>query len=289
MKLLGFISLSLLSIGLAFGQVQESSVSSPTSPSKKGQMYVYWGWNVTKYTDSDITFKGDDYDFTLKDVQASHRPTPFNFHDYFNPGQLTIPQFNFRFGYFFHNNYNVSVGFDHMKYVMKPFQTVKMDGYIENSGSDYDGVYDNVDQAMNKDFLRFEHTDGLNYANVEVRRVDELFKYKNVVLNATYGLGAGLLIPRTNTTLLGKERYDEVHVSGWGSAAVVGLNLTFYERYFIQSEFKGGYINMQNVRTTKSESDVAKQDFFFSQLNVVFGVRINTKRKERMKALKEGK
>lgn len=282
MKVLGLLSVFLCTIGGVFAQ-ESQVISNEVSINRKGQFHVYWGWNVSWYTDSDITFKGEDYEFTLDDVEAFDRPTPFNAHDYFNPAQITIPQFNFRLGYFFHENYNVSLGFDHMKYVVKPYQTVNMNGEIQNSGTDYDGVYNNVEQAINKDFLRFEHTDGLNYVNLEVRRFDEIYATKDITFNLTEGFGAGLLIPRTNTTLLGKERYDEVHTSGYGLGAVVGVNVTFFERYFIQSEFKGGYINMQNIRTTQSDVDEAQQDFFFTQFNVVFGVNINTKRSKRMK------
>lgn len=281
MKILGLLSAFILTIS---GVLAQEKPADETLITRKGQFYVYWGWNVSSYSNSDITFKGEDYNFTLDDVQAFDRPTPFNAYDYFNPAQITIPQFNFRFGYFFHENYNVSVGFDHMKYVVKPFQIVNINGEIQNSGTDYDGVYNNQDQAINKDFLRFEHTDGLNYVNVEVRRFDEIYATKDITFNTTGGLGAGLLIPRTNTTLLGKERYDQVHVSGYGLSAVVGVNVTFFERFFIQSELKGGYINMPNIRTTESELDEASQDFFFGQFNVVFGVNINTKRGKRKKA-----
>lgn len=283
MKILGLVSAFLLTIS---GVVAQESEAQEVLISRKGQFHVYWGWNVSSYSNSDITFKGEDYNFTLDDVQAFDRPTPFNAHDYFNPAQITIPQFNFRLGYFFHENYNISVGFDHMKYVVKPFQIVNMNGEIQNSGTEYDGVYNNTDQPINKDFLRFEHTDGLNYVNLELRRFDEIYATKDITFNLTEGFGAGLLIPRTNTTLLGKERYDEVHVSGYGLAAMVGVNITFFERYFIQSELKGGYINMANIRTTQSELDKASQDFFFGQFNVVFGVNINTKRGKRMKAAK---
>jgi hypothetical protein len=71
--------------------------------------------------------------------------------------------------------------------------------------------------------------------------------------------------------LLNYERYDEFHVAGYGFSAVVGLNLAIYKHFFIQSEFKGGFINMPNIRTTISLSDGAEQSIFFSKVNIVFG------------------
>jgi hypothetical protein len=37
-----------------------------------------------------------------------------------------------------------------------------------------------------------------------------------------------MLYPKTNSTLLGKERYDDFHVSGYGTSLKAGLNLTFF-------------------------------------------------------------
>lgn len=90
--------------------------------SNKGKMFVFWGWNRASYSNSDIHFKGANYDFILSDVKAKDRITPFSFYDYLNPTRITIPQTNFRIGYFFHDNYSVSIGVEHMKYVMTPYQ-----------------------------------------------------------------------------------------------------------------------------------------------------------------------
>ena len=90
-------------------------------------------------------------------------------------------------------------------------------------------------------------------------------------LNILEGVGAGILYPKTNTTLLGKERYDEFHVSGFGVSAKVGLNFTFFKYFFIEAEMKGGYINMNDIRTTDSSSDKASQHFLFLQRIIAFG------------------
>ena len=243
----------------------------------KGKMYVIWGWNRASYSDSDITFKGDDYNFTLHDVAARDKVSPISFRDYLNPGRVTIPQTNYRIGYFFHDNYNISVGVDHMKYVMHSYQTVKIDGTIDN-GTIYSGIYDNDDILLTHEFLTFEHTDGLNYINLELNRFDnlnELLKFDTgfMDVNLTEGIGGGVLFPKTNTTLMGSERYDEFNVAGYGLSAKVGINLTFWNHFFIQSDYKVGYINMDNIRTTASSSDSASQDFTFFEATFVLGFR----------------
>jgi hypothetical protein len=107
-----------------------------------------------------------------------------------------------------------------------------------------------------------------------LRRNDELINYKRFQLNVLEGVGLGALVPKTNTVLLGKERYDEFHTSGFGLSGVLALNFSFYRYFFIQSEFKGGYINMPSIRTTANDMDSAEQSFFFAQINAVIGFRI---------------
>lgn len=243
----------------------------------KGKFYAYWGWNRGTYSDSDIRFKGDNYDFTLSDVTANDRPTKFGLNPYFRLDRITIPQTNYRIGYFFKENYTVSIGVDHMKYVMNADQNVMINGTI-NTGSSFDKVYTNENIKLTENFLTFEHTDGLNYINVAVKRFDDFshligLNSKNLQINLTEGIGAGFLFPKTNSKLLNKERYDEFHVAGWGISASVGLNITFLKHFFIQSDVKAGYIKMSDIRTTKSASDSASQSFSFIENTIVFGGR----------------
>jgi len=271
------IALLMLTSTVSFSQ-EEQQQDFRDVKSNKGKMFAYWGWNRGHFSASDITFKGDDYNFTLQNVKSDDKPKPFGIY-YFKLDEVTIPQTNFRIGYFFKENYTISIGVDHMKYVMRNNQTVNIDGTI-NLGGDFDGTYNNDEIVLTEDFLLFEHTDGLNYVNVEVSRFDNLdnwlkFPIKNIDINLTEGVGVGVLYPKTNTTLLGKERYDEFHVSGYGISAHVGLNITFFKHFFIQSNLKVGYINMDDIRTTASKTDSASQSFTFLENMYVFGAKFN--------------
>lgn len=257
----------------------------PVNPTKytahnKGKMYIYWGGNRESFSKSDIHFKGPDYDFTLYNVQANDKPKGWHI-DYANPSRMTIPQTNFRIGYFINDHYNISIGLDHMKYVMIQNQVANIGGVIGASYPDYAGVYlpsgNHTVDMSDGTFLKFEHTDGLNYINTEIARVDDiskLFKIRNTdkfQINILEGVGGGVLFPKTNATLLGKERHDDFHLSGFGVSAKVGLNLTFFKHYFIQAEMKGGYINMDDIRTTNDPADSASQHFLFLQRIIAFG------------------
>ena len=160
-------------------------------------------------------------------------------------------------------------------------QETKMTGKIENE-SDFEGIYNNDDFTITQDFLKFEHSDGLNYLNAEItynQNLLTLVKVKSnptkIKLNYLLGFGLGPMMPRSNVTLMNNERNDEFHFAGYAFAAKAGLNLTFYKLFFLRTEYKGGYTHLTDIRTTLSKSDRARQYFFFTQLNIVFGITIN--------------
>ena len=274
MKFLTTILIILLSFQ-SFAQQDSEATPERYTAHNKGKIYVYWGGNRDYYTHSDIHFKGDGYDFTIYDVKAHDKPKGWHI-DYINPANMTIPQTDLRIGYFITDHYNVSLGVDHMKYVMTQNEKVRYSGNYPDRGSYGEASADN-EVYLTEDFLTFEHTDGLNYINAEIARVDDFSRYLGIrntdvfQVNITEGVGAGVLFPKTNAKLLGKERHDDFHVSGFGLSAKVGLNLTFFKYFFVQGELKGGYINMGDIKTTYSNSDKASQHFGFFETVIAVG------------------
>lgn len=247
--------------------------------SNKGKFFISWGGNRESFSKSDIHFKGDDYDFIIKDADARDKPKGWHI-DYINPTRITIPQTNIKVGYFINDHYTVSLGADHMKYVMT-HNTKAVTGYINlpntEPGAIYNGTYNNDDVLLSEDFLQFEHTNGLNYVYAEFARVDDISSIFNIQntdkfqINLTEGIGSGFLYPKTNTTLLQKEKYDEFHLAGYGVSINAGLNLTFFKHFFMQLDLKGGYINMPDIRTTSNTAESASQHFFYLQRIIAFG------------------
>lgn len=274
--------LTLCSLHLS---AQKTSKTQRTSPNdekytahNKGKFFFSWGGNRDSYSTSDVTFKGDDYNFTLYNITAHDKPKGWNI-DYVNPQRMTIPQTNFRMGYFISDHYSIAIGWDHMKYVMNQYDVVDMKGYYPNAGNYGESQPGGTSVWLTEDFLTYEHTDGLNYINTEFSRHDDIAKLLKLDLvnpdviqfNLTEGVGAGVLYPKTNTKLLGKERHDDFHISGYGASLKAGLNITFLKHFYVQGELKGGYINMPDIRTTRSNADTASQEFYFFQRIIAFG------------------
>jgi len=246
----------------------------------KGKVYVLFGWNWARYSKSDIHFNGENHDFTLKAVKAQDRPSPFSANLYLNPKNLSIPQTNLKVGYFFHHNWNVTFGLDHMKYVVDQFQDVEISGSI-NEGSVYDGVYENDNINLEKDFLQFEHTDGLNYIHLEINRVDRFLQTRFVDFNITEGFSFAGMVPRSDIILLDKEERDKYRLTGYGMGVKVGVNICFFNYFYIQSEAKGGFIHMPNIKTNPNDKDGAKQSFFYFQNNILLGAVFPIMKKEK--------
>ena len=270
-----FICFSSLSLS---AQINEDTKR--YTASNKGKFFFSWGGNVASYSKSDIRFKGDGYDFTINNATANDKPKGWHI-DYINPSRITIPQTNAKIGYFISDHYSVSVGLDHMKYVLNRNRVRDIDGFINlaesEAGSIYNGTYNNEEFFVSEEFLEFEHTDGLNYIRVELARYDDISSLFGITntdkfqVNITEGIGGGILYPKTNTTLLQKERYDQFHLSGYGISGNLGLNLTFFKHFFMQLDLRGGYINMNDIRTTQDSADSAEQSFYFFQRVVAFG------------------
>ena len=270
-----FLVLCLLGFVSATFAQETPEIQEKYTAHNKGKFFVSWGGNRESFSSSDVTFTGKNYNFTLYNITAHDKPKGWQI-DYVNPGRMTIPQTNFRLGYFITDHYSVTIGLDHMKYVMDQYGAATYKGYYPDAGT-YDETLPGNQVLLTEKFLTYEHTDGLNYIHPEVSRFDDvskLFKIGNtdkIQINVTEGIGGGILYPKTNTKLLGKDRHDDFHVSGYGVSAKAGINITFLKHFYVQGELKGGYINMGAIRTTKSTDDSASQEFYFFQRIIEFG------------------
>ncbi len=260
---------------------------------EKGKFFVTWGYNRSMYDKSDIHFTGQGHDFILYDVVANDRPSKLSL-DYINPSTWSIPQFNFRVGYYISDKYSVSVGWDHMKYVAVDYQSLKMYGYLDptkvpdqvmqanmekmNSVYAPNGLYNNTQVIMEPaTFLSYEHTDGFNYATVDLERHDKLWQYsKHDRLGVSFmsGIGFGTIVPRTDSRLFGSGRNHFWNFAGWGANAKIGIQVNLSKVIYLESDLKYGYVQMLNIHTSNHYNiDRAQQDIVFYENNWLIGFR----------------
>jgi hypothetical protein len=288
-----FTAITLLYLALATSVAQQNDAPTKFKIHEKGKFFLNWGYNRSWYQTSDIHFTGQGHDFILYDVKATDRPSELSA-DYIKPSSWSIPQFNFRIGYSLSDKYSISIGWDHMKYVATDYQTVRMYGSLDPSqvpddlmrenmalmNSTYapNGLYNNTEVVLDPEhFLHYEHTDGFNYASVDVERYDQLWqhqKYDKLGITFVSGLGLGTIVPRTDSHLFGSGRNHYWNIAGWGTSAKIGLQVNFLKWFFLESDLKYGFVQMLNVHTSNYYGiDKAKQNVVFLENNWLLGFR----------------
>lgn len=250
-------------------------ISCLKSTERKKQIWIYWGYNRAQYSKSNINFTGPNYDFTLFDICAKDRATPFSARVYFTPNTIWIPQYNYRIGYFLNDWLSLNIGLDHMKYVAVTDQMTKISGRIDSLSSlQYAGNYEQTPIEFTSDFVRFEHTDGLNYVSAELETYGRLWKKNKQELDFFAGYGLGVLIPRSDVDLFDHEGANIFHLAGWGTSLVAGLRFDIIPGLFVNMSVKGGFIHMADI-VTMNKQEKAKQKFFFLQEMASVGYSLN--------------
>ncbi|EPG73609.1 hypothetical protein LEP1GSC058_4090 [Leptospira fainei serovar Hurstbridge str. BUT 6] len=258
---------------------------------RKGTWTFQWGYNRTAFSQSDINFRGPGYHFTLKSVDARDKPQSLD-SAYVNPTLWETPQFNFKFAYYITDHFFISFGEDHMKYVMTTGQAGTISGYIDplaierarfatspessvylyafpNNLNQFAG-YHGGGQTVNitPDFLKFEHTDGLNFFFIEPGFTNSFWVSKDGehAFSLVGSAGGGPVICRSDVRLFGEGKNNHFHLSGYGVTAYVGTRLDLFRSFFIEFGGRGGYIDLTNILTTGRSKDRATQNFDFMEM-----------------------
>jgi len=275
---------------------------------RKHKMFVYWGYNRAAYMNSDIHFKGNGYDFSIYNVMARDIPTT-DFGTYIDPLLFTVPQYNARVGYYLNDQTFISVGQDHMKYIIYK-QPVFLTGIItkdNNEGSNI-GTYNNTEVLVGeggdapqgngnygasiinnlpKGFVtNYKHCDGLNYFDIAIGRNEQVWISKNRkdALSIIGMAGMGPVITDTEADVLGYPSSHiragdkkGFHLSGYGFSGSIGLQFDFCKHWFLLSHVKGGYVNLPDILTTQT-GDRASQHIFFEEAMMVVGYTFQLKK-----------
>jgi hypothetical protein len=244
--------------------------------SNLGKFYVFWGYNRSMYTTSDISVKGRGYDFTAYDVKADDDPESFDPNIYLNILKLTIPQFNFRAGYYISERASISMGWDHLKYRLNHQQTVNVDGdYVKNGETIH---YDQEPIFLTNRFFHLEHTDGLNYVRINYDYSLPLIATQNkkISLDAIVGAGLGPVLPWTDAVLDGEQFRAFLRPAGAGISTNLSVRLNIGGSFFLQSTGRVGAIKLIDVYI--SEEIRGKQQFAFAEFNIVAGFTFGLKK-----------
>ena len=232
----------LLITTFSFAQTTESA--SKDTRWFKG-MYLQYGYSRYAFSKSDLHFSnGNQYNFTVHKAVAHDRN---NFDGLLHqPWQFTIPQYNYRIGFYLNKakTASVEINYDHAKYVVDDYQRLEVSGNIGSRKMDVDTLID--PQA----FMHLEHTNGANFYQVNYVRSFFFGGGKNYKAFAvTLKAGAGIVVPKTDVTLFGTRLDNKFKVAGYVTSFEPCFRAYPLRRWFLELSGKGGYANYLNAST----------------------------------------
>ncbi len=213
---------------------------------RKGEFYFSWGYNTEWYTNCNVYVSqpslGNEY--TLENVQAhDHR----GWDEGLFTKQLTIPQYNYRFGYFFNKEkgLGVEINFDHTKYIISD-QQVHITGKINSGETNMlvnfngdNGFYYYLNNGAN--FLLFNFVKRWNW--VKSKNHNERIK-----VDLLGKAGVGPVIPHVENSFFGQANEPHFQLGGWNVGIEAALRATFYKYVYLEYTNKLDYAHYSGLR-----------------------------------------
>ena len=253
-KRLFFFALWLCATYCVYGQAAGGKMN---KISKHGFFYVAGGSHRIFFTPSDIQVirtSAPSFNFKLLKVKGK------------DEGGLkfdTAYQFSYTIWYYFTNKkFCIEYQYDHIKYFAQKNQVVRLTGIIE--GTQYD-----KDTLLSPGFFQLEHSDGGNYAMVNVVKWIPLSSKngKNPPEVIVKG-GIGFVNPKTGSTILGINRDDRYYLSGYIVGVESGFRFHIGKYFFATGTFKGAFANYNHFLIA---GGYGKQKWFSGQFNYLIG------------------
>ncbi len=233
----------VLSITDGFAQSLKKE-SSKKQKKKTGSIYFSWGYNEETYTNSTLHVKqeGMGNDYELIHVHAQD-------HQGWNDGvlhkALTIPQYNYRLGYYFNEKQDLAIelNFDHTKYIISGMQNIHLKGTLNHRvvdstifWSDQNGDYYYLNNGANFFLFNIVKRMGLYHTHSN-----------NIRLDLTGKAGVGPVIPHVQNSFFGYVNNQQFQLGGWNTGLELALRLTIMKYGYLEFSQKLDYARYSHL------------------------------------------
>lgn len=234
-----------------------------------GNWYFSWGYSRQQYAASDIHVSqpSQGNDFTVHGVKGSDFPSsiPDTLNSLFNL-DFTNPQENLRIGKFMNEDKTFAIEFslDHSKYNVDADQTADVSGTIA-------GAPAASSMVLNAQNFNYALHNGLNHVMINAVWLRHLAgpERKPGDLQLISRVGAGILLPHADNTILGKANQvgpknenvccfnsnDWWQVNGWTAGVEVGVRYRVYKSMFLELTQKFAYGVLKGVPVYQGTAD----------------------------------
>jgi len=217
-------------------------------PSRR-EFFFSWGYNGDSYTKSDLHISQPTLgnDFTFVDVRARDSKA---WTDLFSHS-LFVPQYNVRLGVFLNEKWGLELALDHIKWIVREDQEVRMTGTLNGSAVD-------TKVALTEDVLRYQLNNGANpiFFNLlrrfhlagEPRRTGHIA----LLLKA----GGGFAVPHTENRLFGEANDKGFQpFKGWNLDAAAAARAHLWKGLYFEFEDKFVYANYFGVKVDRGTAE----------------------------------
>jgi hypothetical protein len=239
---------------------------------KKKEIYFSWGYNTEWYTNSTVKISqpelGNNYRF--KNVKGhDHR----GWDEGLFSKAISIPQYNYRLGYFFNNkkDIGVEINFDHTKFIFADNQLVHVKGRVD--GKSYDGhVVFKESTDVNADSSSYYFlNNGANFLLFNIMKRWHWYtnKKENIKIDAIAKAGIGPVIPHVQNKFFNQpENNPHFQLGGWNTGVEGALRSTFYKHVYLEFAGKLDYARYSGLKIYKG---TARQAFGTAELILSLG------------------
>jgi hypothetical protein len=241
-------------------------MSRPAQPRSAGaggrEFFVSWGYNGDRYAKSDLHINQPSLgnDFTLVGVHARDSKA----WDVFNHS-LTVPQYNLRIGMFFNERWGIELAHDHMKWIVREDQEVRLIGTLNGAAAD-------MPLTLTPDVLRYQLNNGANplFINL-IRRVQvagEPGRAGHVSFLAK--AGGGFANPHTENSVFDQPNDKGFQFfQGWNVDAVAAVRIHIWKPLYFEGEQKLVYARYSGLNVDRG---TARHSIKASEFTFNFGV-----------------
>ncbi len=271
-------NLKLMKKGLLFTLFTlQIIVSFAQKTERKGEFYFSWGYNKAYYTNSNIYINQPalNNNFVFKNTVLVDNPG-------WNKGllktPLTIPQYNYRFGYFFDKNkdWAFEINFDHTKALIKDNNTVRMVGTYNGSAIDSSFIFSEQGVGTSRNYYYLNNGANFLLFNIVKRNRFKSLSGKHILFDGLGKFGIGPLIPHVENFLFGKANDSKFQFGGWNTGVEYALRSTFYKKLYLEFAGKLDYAAYYNLNVYQGN---ARQNFGTLEFILSFGYNIPMGRK----------
>ncbi len=246
----------------------------------KGEFYISWGYNKEWYTYSNLKISQPELgnDYTFKNISGHDHP---GWDKGLFSKAFTIPQYNYRIGYFFGNKQDlgIEINFDHTKFIFKDDQVVHIKGTMNSK------PYDGLARFKQNDFPTADSNsyyflnNGANFLLFNIVRRWHLKENKkgNISIDGLTKFGIGPLIPHVQNKFFDQPQ-NEPHfqVGGWNTGIEGAIRSTFYKHVYLEFAAKLDYARYRNLKIYKG---TASQAFGTAEIILNLGYTFHTGKK----------